>query len=207
MTKKLLVACIACVAALCLVLAGCGNSAEDAKKAFTGTWDLSEMSQNDEITSSEDIETLKSLGLEVYANLNEDGSAALVLFGQVIEGTWEASSTTAGTITLEGQKVDMKIDGEKLSFAQENAILTFVKGEKKETPEVEEEDVEGMEGTEGTEGAEGAEGAEGTAAEGTEGAAAEGATAEGAEGSEAAASGEAASAAASAESVSAASAE
>lgn len=136
MAKKGVIALMACVFALCLALVGCGggNNAEANKAAFTGTWDLVEMDQNGQVTGSDDLETLKSLGLEVYVNLNQDGTAALVLFGDAMEGTWEAASTTAGTLTLEGQQVNMTIEDSKLKFEQEGASLTFQKGEAKEVP-------------------------------------------------------------------------
>ena len=135
MGKKGIIALLSCVFALCLALVGCGgNSEADNKAAFTGTWDLVEMSQGNEVTGSDELNTLKSLGLEVYVNLNEDGTSALVLFGEVINGTWQATSTTAGTITMEGQNVNMSIADSKLSFEQEGAKLTFQKGEAKQVP-------------------------------------------------------------------------
>ena len=134
MAKKYLIALFSCAFALCLALVGCGDNGASAKAAFTGTWDLVEMSQGDQVTGSDELETLKSLGLEVYVNLNEDGKSALVLFGEVIDGTWEANSTTEGTITMEGQQVSMKIADSKLTFEQEGAKLTFQKGQAKEVP-------------------------------------------------------------------------
>lgn len=135
MAKKGVIALTACVFALCLALVGCGtSSSESNKSAFTGTWDLVEMEQDGEVTNSDDLEKLKSLGLEVYVNLNEDGTVALVLFGEPMEGTWEATSATAGTLTLKGQQVNMTIEDSKLKFAQEGASLTFQKGEAKEVP-------------------------------------------------------------------------
>ena len=135
MGKKAMIALLSCVFALCLALVGCGgDNAAANKAAFTGTWDLVEMSQGDEVTGSDELNTLKSLGLEVYVNLNEDGTSALVLFGEVIDGTWEATSSTAGTIKMEGQDVAMSIADSKLTFEQEGAKLTFQKGEAKETP-------------------------------------------------------------------------
>ena len=129
MAKKYVIALFSCAFALCLALVGCGDNGAAAKAAFTGTWDLVEMSQGDQVTGSDELETLKSLGLEVYVNLNDDGTSALVLFGEVINGTWEAKSTTEGTITMEGQQVSMKIADSKLTFEQEGAKLTFQKGE------------------------------------------------------------------------------
>ena len=138
MAKKGVLALLSCMFALCLALAGCGGSAGNnettGKAAFTGTWDLIEMSQDGETTGKDDLESLKSRGYEVFLNLNEDGSAALVLFGEATEGTWTASSATSGSLSLEGQQINMTIEDSKLKVEQEKTTLVFEKGEAKEVP-------------------------------------------------------------------------
>lgn len=136
MAKKGIIALLSCVFALSLALVGCGGGNNEAanKAAFVGTWDLVEMSQDGQVTGSDDLETLKSLGLEVYVNFNEDGTMVLALFGEPLDGTWEATSTTAGKIEMQGQAIEMTIADSKLTFAQEGASLTFQKGEAKEAP-------------------------------------------------------------------------
>ena len=138
--KKLgIITSLCCALVLSLALFGCGggsgsgsasgqNDAEAAKAAFKGTWDLVSMTQNGEETSKDDISMLAALGLEVYLNLNEDGTAELVFFGESMSGSWEASSTTQGSVTLDGSAVEMKIEGENLLMEQSNASLTFKKG-------------------------------------------------------------------------------
>ncbi len=129
--KKGIIALLACVFALSLSLVGCGGSGSggDVKAAWVGTWDLVEMEENGEVTGSEDLEMLRSLGLDVYLEMNQDGTGSLVLFGESMDGTWEAKSATEGTFTLEGQKVDMKIADGKLTMEQNGSKLTFAKGE------------------------------------------------------------------------------
>ncbi|MBQ9041756.1 MAG: lipocalin family protein [Eggerthellaceae bacterium] len=130
--KKGIIALLACVFALSLSLVGCGGgggNAADAKAAFIGTWDLVEMEENGEVTGSEDLDMLKALGLDVYLELNEDGTGALVLFGEAMNGTWEAKSATEGTFKIENETVDMKIADSKLTMEQSGAKLTFAKGE------------------------------------------------------------------------------
>ena len=144
MSKKGLIALASCILALCLALVGCGGSggsggkSEDpavaAKKAFTGTWDMVEMTQGDDVTGPDDIETLKALGMEVYLNLNEDGTADFVIFGEPVKGTWKASSPTAGTLELGTSQLDMTISDSQLKFEQEGSTITFKKGEAKAAP-------------------------------------------------------------------------
>lgn len=129
--KKGIVALMACVFALSLALVGCGGGGggADAKAAWVGTWDLYEMEENGSVTSSDDIEMLKALGLDVYLDLGQDGKASLVLFGEAMDGTWEAKSTTEATFTMEGQTVSMAIADSKLTMEQNGSKLVFKKGE------------------------------------------------------------------------------
>lgn len=129
MKKGIVVALFACVFALSLALVGCGGSGGgDVKSAWIGTWDLTEMEQDGEITSSDDIEMLKGLGLTVELELKDDGTGALVLFGEAMDGTWEAKSATDATFKYEGQDVAMKIADGKLTMEQDTSKLTFAKG-------------------------------------------------------------------------------
>ena len=135
--RKALVAALACAFALCLVLAGCSgggsgsSSAADAKAAWVGTWDLVEMDDNGEVTSADDINKLKELGLDVYLALDEDGTAVLVLFGESVDGTWEAESASAAVITLKEQPVDLTLEDGALKMVQDGSTLSFVKGDQR----------------------------------------------------------------------------
>ena len=128
MKKGIIVALFACVFALSLALVGCGGGGGDVKAAWVGTWDLTEMEEGGQVTGSEDIEMLKGLGLTVNLELKEDGTGALVLFGESMDGKWEAKSATDATFTYEGQTINMKITDGKLTMEQNGSKLTFVKG-------------------------------------------------------------------------------
>ena len=132
MRKAGLIASLCCAVALCFALVGCGaggNDPQAAKEAFTGTWDLAGMTQNGQETSSSDLEMLQKLGLEVYLELNEDGTSKLMMFGESMEGTWEAENATTASLVLEGQKTEMSIEGDSMTMEQADSSLTFVKGE------------------------------------------------------------------------------
>jgi len=141
MAKKGLIALVICVFAFSLTLVGCGGSKENAedpvataKKAFIGTWDMVEMTQGSDVTGPDDIETLKALGMEVYLNLNENGKADFVVFGENLEGTWTASSPTSGTLDLGTAQGNMTISDSQLKFEQDGSSITFKKGEAKAAP-------------------------------------------------------------------------
>lgn len=139
-----IVALLCCMFSLCFALAGCGgesssssassNDGVSAKAAFAGTWDLTGLIRDGQETSQQDIEALTNLGYEVYLDLNEDGTSKLVLFDKdPITGTWDASSATAGIITMQGSTIDMIIEGDNLTVAQNNSSMTFKKGSPRNT--------------------------------------------------------------------------
>lgn len=127
MKKAGIIAILCCVFALSMALVGCGGGGADPKQAFIGTWELVEMNDNGTVTSQSDLEQLKALGITITAEFNENGSASINMMGEKMEGTWEATGANAGKITIDGQSVDMKIDGDKLSMSQNNQTLTFQK--------------------------------------------------------------------------------
>ena len=131
MRKTGILLSLCCALALCLALVGCGGGGgnDAAKAAFTGTWDLVGITQDGVETGADDIETLASLGLDVYLELNEDGTSKLVLFGESMEGTWTAESETAGTVVLQGEDAAMAIEGDNLVMKDKDNSLTFKKGE------------------------------------------------------------------------------
>ena len=128
--KKGIVALLACVFALAMSMAlvGCGSSS-DPKAAWVGTWDLYEMEENGQVTGSDDLEMLKALGLDVHLDLNQDGTGALVLFGESMECSWEAKSATEASFTLDGQSIEAKIADGKLVMEENGSKLTFSKAE------------------------------------------------------------------------------
>ena len=120
-----------CSAVLACALVGCGGGASGNKDKFVGSWDLVSLNGTDgsSSTTSADIELMKSQGLYVALNLNEDGSASFDLFGEKLDGTWEAKDDTTGTLTLNNQSITMTIDAsDKLSLEQEGSVMVFEKG-------------------------------------------------------------------------------
>ena len=164
MRKTGILLSLCCAFALCLALVGCGGGGgnDAAKAAFTGTWDLTGITQDGEETTAEEISMLSSLGLDVYLTLNEDGTSKLVLFGESMEGTWTADSETAGTITLQGESTDMAIEGDTLKMTESGSgsSLTFKKGESRDgaSDAATGEEASGDESSESEESSEGSEG-------------------------------------------------
>ena len=159
--KKLgIIAVLSCVVALCAALVGCGgeppvDEATVAKEAFAGSWELTSMSQNGDTTTSDDVQMLAALGMKVTLSLNEDGSAKLVVFDSTMTGTWEAADATTATAVLDGQSVDMTLDGEQLTLAESGSTMTFKKGAAASSASAASTDAEASDETESSETASG----------------------------------------------------
>lgn len=114
-----------------MALGGCG-SANDAAR-FAGTWDLQygKSAENNDSLSSENVQAMRTLGLEAYLNLDESGSLALVTFDEVKYGSWKVTGGTAANATVEGQSASIVLDGDELRLVQSGATLVFSKGDPK----------------------------------------------------------------------------
>lgn len=128
-----LLACV-CAFALCLGLAACGGSGSTNKADYAGTWSLTGLVEDGEETSQEDLDLLASMGLEVFLNLNEDGTMAFVLFGEPLDGTWDITGDNQLGITMEGETTTATVEGGTLTMEQDGSKMTFTKGEAKEVP-------------------------------------------------------------------------
>ncbi len=125
-SRVLVFAAIACALAMCLALVGCGSgsgSKSDIKKDLVGTWELTEMSD----TTADDIELMKSLGLNVELTFAEGGVFKWGMFGEVVEGTWEASDASKIAIKADGGTMDATLKDGKLSFTADGDSMTFKK--------------------------------------------------------------------------------
>lgn len=128
--KKIFVV-MACVAVMGFTLIGCsGGSDKFVADNFIGTWFLYSMTENGEETSHEDMELMRSLGLDVTLDLSGDGSAKLDLFGETMEGTWVADSGNTGGMIMEDQSVTMHLDENKLTLDQGgDTVMVFERSE------------------------------------------------------------------------------
>ena len=135
--------------ALCLALAGCGgnksssgdpapqkptstsettaepNAEADLGAAFKGSWELVSMVQEGEETSEEDMQAMKEFGYCVYLDLNEDGTATLDMFGEIVTGTWEAKEQDSATLSMGGDPAKIRLADGLLVMSQSDSSLTF----------------------------------------------------------------------------------
>lgn len=139
-----IVSTIVAALSLCMLLVGCsaggaGGGAKPADKSlFTGTWDLVRMSGDkpDDNLGEDDVELMRSMGFDVFLNLNEDDTMELALFGSTMRGSWKVKSAAEIEVTLEGQSVSATLSGEELTLSQEGTSMMFKKDkENKKAPD------------------------------------------------------------------------
>lgn len=114
---------------IALALTSCGGNPGAAKEAakadFIGTWEIVSITEDGELLPEEDLALMKSLGYSVYLELAEDGVATYEIFGEPTAGTWEATETGKGTITVEGDTVPMTITEGQLVMEQDDNSHVF----------------------------------------------------------------------------------
>lgn len=126
MKSKLKVLGVAAFAlALCFALVGCGGGDKDdsSKKAVIGTWELSEITG----ISEDDLALMEALNLTVEATFAEDGTFKLGMFGETMDGTWDAKSADKVSLTIEGDSVDATIKDGVLSIEVDGEGMKFKK--------------------------------------------------------------------------------
>lgn len=115
---------VAFALALCFALVGCGGGDKaDPKKAVIGTWELSELTGS----SEDDLASMKAFGLTVEATFAEDGTFKLGMFGETMDGTWDAKSADKVSLTIEGDSVDATIKDGVLSIEVDGEGMKFKK--------------------------------------------------------------------------------
>lgn len=111
-----------------IALLGCSGS-QDVKSAWIGKWDVSEMSGDGQEVTSDQVQALRVLGMDMYLQLDADGKLTLVLGDEAVTGAWEADSATAGSIEMNGQKTEMTLSDGTLKITASGTTISFVKSE------------------------------------------------------------------------------
>ena len=155
--KKHYPAILAVLIAFCIAFVGCGGSGDaaapqddaqeqsqgskfdkdekqeepqDLDAMFAGEWEVVALEGPDSEVSEQDIQDMKSMGLNVILTLAEDGTANLVMFDEDSgSGTWEAKSETEVTITMEGDDIDAVYDPAtgRLSLLNGDEAMVFIR--------------------------------------------------------------------------------
>lgn len=129
--KKKVLAVGVCCMALCaaLMLAACsggsGAPSEDYTKNFVGEWELVGMTEDGVETPDEDLELMKSFGMNITLTLSDDKKASFDFMGEATEGTWEAKSASEIELSMEGEKIPLTLSHDELEMVGDEASMTF----------------------------------------------------------------------------------
>ena len=94
-------------------LAACGS------KGPSGTYNLVSMETDGETI---DADTLKDFGMEVTITFNSDGTGSIDMAGDKEEFEWKGN-----TITADGEEIEFRLDGSKLTLEQDGETMVFSK--------------------------------------------------------------------------------
>ena len=125
----------ACAFALCVGLAllyiirlfvfPAGNDAAN----FQGDWILSSGTVDGQEATEETMAQAQEMGLSVYLQLNEGGSAVLSVLGTNMDGSWTAKDATTVELTFDGSSAEATLEGEELVMQQDGDVMRFKRGE------------------------------------------------------------------------------
>lgn len=128
--KTKIIGVAACAFALCVALAGCGSAPAGNDDAnFQGNWILSSGNVEGQEITEETLAQSQELGMTVYLQLNEGGSAVLSVLGTNMDGTWAAKDATTVELTFDGSTAEATLDGEELVMQQDGDSMRFKRGE------------------------------------------------------------------------------
>ena len=128
--KAKIIGAAACAFALCVALAGCAGApaGNDAAK-FPGDWILTSGTVDGQEATEETLAQAQEMGLSVYLQLNEGGSAVLSVLGTNMDGSWTAKDATTVELTFDGSSAEATLEGEELVMQQDGDVMRFKRGE------------------------------------------------------------------------------
>ena len=117
--KAKIIGAAACAFALCVALAGCaGAPAGNDAANFQGDWILTSGTVDGQEATEETLAQAQEMGLSVYLQLNEGGSAVLSALGTNMDGSWTAKDATTVELTFDGSSAEATLEGEELVMLQ-----------------------------------------------------------------------------------------
>ena len=127
--KAKIIGAAACAFALCVALAGCaGAPAGNDAANFQGDWILTSGTVDGQEATEETLAQAQEMGLSVYLQLNEGGSAVLSVLGTNMDGSWTAKDATTVELTFDGSSAEATLEGEELVMQQDGDVLRFKRG-------------------------------------------------------------------------------
>lgn len=107
----------------------CGAPAGNDAANFQGDWILTSGTVDGQEATEETLAQAQEMGLSVYLQLNEGGSAVLSALGTNMDGSWTAKDATTVELTFDGSSAEATLEGEELVMQQDGDVMRFKRGE------------------------------------------------------------------------------
>lgn len=107
---------VACL--VCAGLASCAAGEEDYTANFVGAWELTSMEGGESSLTADEFAMMKEMGVSASLNLAEDSTYIFDLFGDQVEGAWEATAADAASLAVSGQTIPITLVGDTLQLTQ-----------------------------------------------------------------------------------------
>lgn len=110
-------------------IAGCGGDGSSADPAsnFIGSWAIVEMVEDGETMGAEELKLMEDMGITIQLVLAEDKTASFDVFGEKLEGSWEAKDASTCALTFEGNTLEGKLADGKLTMEQDGTKMVWEK--------------------------------------------------------------------------------
>ncbi|MDR0783447.1 MAG: hypothetical protein LBE83_06780 [Propionibacteriaceae bacterium] len=122
MLKRSLATLSALILALTLVGCGSGSKSNDLADNFIGEWKAITVETNGEAV---DLSVLEALGMSFKLTLDAKMTYKFDVLDEVKEGTWTVKNATTGTITIDGEKVDLVLANGQLTLRTGGNKIVF----------------------------------------------------------------------------------
>lgn len=98
-------------------------------RELPGGLDFDERLLDGQEATEETLAQAQEMGLSVYLQLNEGGSAVLSVLGTNMDGSWTAKDATTVELTFDGSSAEATLEGEELVMQQDGDVMRFKRGE------------------------------------------------------------------------------
>jgi len=114
-----IILCLVMVLGLACTLAACGDG------SVAGRYDMVSMEMGGTVIDIDTLEAMSGSKVEMYIQLNEDGTGVLCSMGETVDMEW--ADGQMWPVDDPDDKVAFEVDGDTLTMEQEGAKMVFEK--------------------------------------------------------------------------------
>ena len=91
---------------------------------LSGDWQLLRIDSEENPVSEEEMDLVRSFGMDILLHLNADGTGTLDLFSEISDVTYDAKQMK---VTIEGSPAEMSYKNDLLTITENNISLVFTR--------------------------------------------------------------------------------